>query len=97
MFWLQRRGLPTWLALLVPPAMGYTVFVVGHLLLTAVGMARLARGLGAGGIGSSLAALVWTFFFPTPGQIPHRFGDLKKVAFFELFLDHRIPFLVIAG
>jgi hypothetical protein len=59
----------TWLALAVPRSAGYTLFVVGHLLLTAVGMARLAGALGAGRVGSLLAALVWVLSGPLQSAV----------------------------
>jgi hypothetical protein len=60
---------PTWLALGVPRSVGYTLFVVGHLLLAAVGMARLAGALGAGRIPSLLAALVWVLSGPLQSAV----------------------------
>jgi hypothetical protein len=36
-------------------------------------------------------------FLSTPGQIPDRFSDLKKVAVLKLVLDHCVAFLVLVG
>lgn len=54
----------TWLGLVLPRGAGYTAFVVLHLVLTAVGCSRLARALGAGPVGASVAALMWTLSGP---------------------------------
>jgi hypothetical protein len=59
----------TWLGLALPRATGYTAFVVLHLVLTAVGGSRLARSLGAGPVGASVAALLWTLSGPMQSAV----------------------------
>jgi hypothetical protein len=59
----------TWLALVVPRPAAYTVFVLAHLLLGAVGVARLARGFGAGRTGALAAAVAWTLSGPLQSSV----------------------------
>jgi Bacterial membrane protein YfhO len=59
----------TWLALVVPRPSAYTVFVVAHLLLGALGTARLARTLGAGRTGGVGAAIAWTLCGPLQSSL----------------------------
>jgi len=59
----------TWLGLALPRATGYTAFVVLHLVLTAVGCSRLARSLGAGSVGATAAALLWTLSGPMQSAV----------------------------
>ena len=59
----------TWLALAVPRPIAYTVFVMAHLLLSAVGAARLARALGAGRTGGVAAAVAWTLCGPLQSSV----------------------------
>ncbi len=54
----------TWLGLALPRALGYTAFVLVHLLVAALGASRLARAWGATRLGSALAALAWAFCGP---------------------------------
>lgn len=60
---------PTWLALAVPRWAGYTLFLVLHLVVSAVGMARLAELLGAGRLGSVTAAVLWALSGPFQSTI----------------------------
>ena len=50
---------PAWAALALPSGLAYTVFVLAHLALGGLGMARLARLVGAGRGASVLAACAW--------------------------------------
>ena len=59
----------TWLAIVLPVGASYTAFVLGHLLLTAVGTARLARVLGAGRVGAPAAALLWVASGPLQSSV----------------------------
>lgn len=59
----------TWLALVVPRPNAYTVFVVAHLLLGALGTVRLARALGAGRAGGLAAASAWTLCGPLQSSV----------------------------
>jgi hypothetical protein len=59
----------TWLALVVPRSGAYTVFVLAHLLLGAVGVARLARAIGAGRTGAFGAAVAWTLAGPLQSSV----------------------------
>jgi hypothetical protein len=54
----------TWLGLLLPRPLGYTAFVVLHLLLAALGAWRLARAWGASRLGAVLTGLAWAFCGP---------------------------------
>ena len=49
----------TWLNLLAPPALVYTLYVVGHLLLAGIGMYLLARRLDLSRPAAFLAASIW--------------------------------------
>jgi hypothetical protein len=60
---------PTWLALAVPRWAGYTVFVVLHLLVAAVGTERLAESLGTGRTGAVVAALLFVLSGPIQSAI----------------------------
>jgi membrane protein YfhO len=51
---------PNWLNLVLPPGMYYGAFTVGHLLLAAAGLWRLARREGLGPAAATTAAAVWT-------------------------------------
>jgi hypothetical protein len=55
---------PTWLLGLVPAWSYYSMLVLGHLTLGAVGVAALARRLGLSVPGSTLAAALWALSGP---------------------------------
>jgi hypothetical protein len=50
---------PTWLNLIMPPWTYYRLFVLGHLFGAAAGAALLARRLGLGRAGATLAGALW--------------------------------------
>ncbi len=79
----------TWLALLLPVSASYTVFVLGHLLLTAVGTARLARVLGAGTVGAPAAALLWVASGPLQSSLNlwHHFAGVAWMPWVLLGVD----------
>jgi hypothetical protein len=54
----------TWLNLILPLGPAYTAFVLAHLVLSGVGLFRLARRLGAGGGGALVAGAVWMLSGP---------------------------------
>ncbi len=54
----------TWLNLILPLGLAYTVFVLAHLVLSGLGLFRLARRLGAEGCGALVAAAVWMLSGP---------------------------------
>ncbi len=54
----------TWLGLVLAPETQYTVFAVGHVVWSAVGLLLLARRLGLSAVPASLAALVWALSGP---------------------------------
>jgi len=54
----------TWLNLLAPPGTAYTVYVVGHFLLSGLGLHLLARRLGLSPGGALLAACLWVLSGP---------------------------------
>ena len=58
-----------WLVYPLPTSIGYTVFVLGHLLLAAFGMAGLARALGAGRAGAVAAALLFALSGPMQSMV----------------------------
>jgi len=51
---------PTWLNLLMPASTYYTLYVVAHFLLTAIGFEAMGRRLGLSRGASLVAAAVWT-------------------------------------
>ena len=79
----------TWLALLLPVSTSYTAFVLGHLLLTAVGTARLARVLGAGRVGAPAAALLWVASGPLQSSLNlwHHFAGVSWMPWVLLGVD----------
>jgi hypothetical protein len=79
----------TWLALVLPVSAGYTAFVVVHLLLTAVGAARLARAVGAGRTGAGAAALLWTLSGPLQSSVNlwHHFAGVAWMPWVLLAVD----------
>jgi len=54
----------TWLNLILPLGPAYAAFVLVHLVLSGVGLFRLARRLGAGGGGALVAGAVWMLSGP---------------------------------
>ena len=54
----------TWLSLVLAPETQYTLFAVGHVVLSAVGLLLLARHLGLSAVPASVAALVWALSGP---------------------------------
>jgi hypothetical protein len=54
----------TWLNLVLPLGLSYTVFVLTHLVLSGTGLFRLARRLGTGGGGAFVGAAVWMLSGP---------------------------------
>jgi hypothetical protein len=54
----------TWLGLVLAPETQYTVLVVGHVVLSALGLLLLARHLGLSATPASVAALVWALSGP---------------------------------
>jgi hypothetical protein len=79
----------TWLALVLPVSAGYTAFVVLHLLLTAVGAARLARAVGAGRVGAGAAALLWVLSGPLQSSVNlwHHFAGVAWMPWVLLAVD----------
>jgi len=61
---------PTWLNLLVPPALFYSLFVLGHLVLSAWGGFALGRRLGLSRGGALVAGGVWVASGPLPSLAP---------------------------
>lgn len=59
----------TFLALLAPRPLAYTVFVLAHLVLTAVGTRRLGRVAGAGRAGSLTASALWLLGGPLQSSV----------------------------
>lgn len=54
----------TWLNLILPLGLAYTLLVLTHLVLSGIGLFRLARRLGAEGGGAFVAAAVWMLSGP---------------------------------
>jgi len=79
----------TWLALLVPQPAAYTVFVFVHLVLAAVGTARLARRLGAGSLGAPVAAGLFVLSGPFQSSVNlwHHFAGLSWMPWVLLGVD----------
>lgn len=55
---------PTWLNLLMAPTTYYTLFVIGHLLFTALGVRAVALSLGVSRAGALVAAVLWILSGP---------------------------------
>lgn len=51
---------PTWLNLLIPPWIYYTLFVVAHLVFSGIGLQKLSRRWGTSALGAFVAAVIWT-------------------------------------
>src|SRR5262245_60152755 len=67
----------TWLSLLLSPGRTYTVYVLSHLLLGALGMRCLARRLGVSPAGSLVGAALWMCSGPVLsfGGLWHHLGS----------------------
>jgi hypothetical protein len=61
---------PTWLNLVLPPWRYYTLYVVAHALLGAIGLYALARRLGLGRQAALVAAALWTASGPVVSTAP---------------------------
>jgi hypothetical protein len=79
----------TWLLLAVPFPLAYSLFVLLHLLLAAVGMARLAGRLGAGRPGALLAATVFVLSGPVQSSVNlwHHFAGVAWMPWVLLGVD----------
>jgi hypothetical protein len=79
----------TWLALAVPRPAAYTVFVLVHLLVAALGTARLARRLGTASIGATAAAVVFVLSGPVQSSLNlwHHFAGLAWMPWVLLGVD----------
>ncbi len=66
----------SWLALAVPRALSYTLYVLLHLVVAGVGCARLARSAGAGRGGALLAGAVFVLSGPllSAANLRHHFA-----------------------
>ncbi len=81
-----------WLALLAPPAHAYTVFVVFHLLLAGLGAARLARAVGARGLGALAAGLLFALSGPLQSSVNlwHHFAGAAWLPWVWLAADRAL-------
>ena len=61
---------PTWLNLVLQPGRYYTLYVVAHALLGAVGLYALARRLGLGRDAALAAAALWSASGPVVSTVP---------------------------
>jgi hypothetical protein len=78
-----------WLSLALPLPVAYTVFVLVHLLVAAVGAARVARAIGAGRIGAPLAALAFVLGGPLQSALNlwHHFAACAWMPWVLLAVD----------
>lgn len=80
---------PTWAALVLPNSLGYTAFVLAHLALGGLGMARLARVLGCGARAAAVAAGVWVASGPVLStlNLRHHFAGAAWLPWVFLALE----------
>jgi hypothetical protein len=83
---------PAWAAFALPSWLGYTVFVLAHLVLGGVGMARLASAAGAGRLGGAAAACVWAATGPVQSalNLRHHFAGAAWVPWVLLAVDRAL-------
>jgi hypothetical protein len=79
----------TWLNLLAPPALVYTLYVVGHLMLAGIGMYLLARRLEQSRSASFIAASIWTGSGPLLSMVSlwHHFAGAAWMPWVVLAAD----------
>lgn len=79
----------TWLSLALPWALAYTGFVLAHLFVAGLGSARLAARLGAGRVGSSIAALGFVLSGPVQSALNlwHHFAGTAWMPWVLLAVD----------
>ena len=82
----------TWLAVAVPGPAAYTVFVLLHLLVAALGASRLAARLGAGPLGGPVAAALFVLSGPVQSSLNlwHHFAGLAWMPWVLLGVDRAI-------
>jgi len=86
----------TWLNLVLPLRLGYTVFVLAHLWLSGAGLYRLARRLGTTPGGAFVAAAVWMLSGPflSLANVWHHFAG---AAWMPWILDAAVATAAAAG
>jgi hypothetical protein len=79
----------TWLVLLAPRPLAYTLFVVLHLALTAVGAFRLGRAVGAGRAGAVAGTALWLLSGPLQSAVNlwHHFAGACWMPWLVLAVD----------
>ncbi len=91
----------SWLVLALPWNLAYTGFVVIHLSIGALGMARLARSIGAGRAGAWTAAALWALSGPIQSSLNlwHHFAGAAWMAWVLLAYQRAClrPSLVSTG
>ncbi len=82
----------TWLALAVPRPLAYSVFVLLHLLVAALGSSRLAGRLGAGPVGAPAAAALFVLSGPVQSSLNlwHHFAGVAWMPWVLLGVDRAI-------
>jgi hypothetical protein len=82
----------TWLNLVLSPGTYYTVFAVGHVWLSGVGMLLLARRLGLGEAASLLAGAIWMTSGPFLSLVSlcHHFTGASLMPFVLLAADRAL-------
>jgi hypothetical protein len=85
----------TWLVLAVPRPVAYTILVLFHLVVAALGTQRLARRLGAGPIGAPVAAALFVLSGPVQSSVNlwHHLSGLAWMPWVLLGVDRavRVP------
>ncbi len=82
----------TWLALAAPRPVAYSVFVLVHLLVAALGASRLATRLGAGRLGGPVAAALFVLSGPVQSSLNlwHHFAGVAWMPWVLLGVDRAI-------
>ena len=83
---------PTWLNLVMSPGTYYVLFVIGHLLFTALGVRALARRLGISAAGAFTAAALWMLSGPllAAANVWHHFAGAAWIPWVLLAADRAV-------
>jgi Bacterial membrane protein YfhO len=89
----------TWISLVVGTWSFFTIFVIGHLFLSAIGFFRLARRFGVGDVGAAVAAAVWITSGPMMSFVNlwHHFAGAALIPWVVLATDIALRSSVLRG
>src|SRR5438552_1131242 len=84
---------PQWLNLLLSPGTYFVIFVVGHLLFSALGLHALARRLGVSAAGALTGAALWMLSGPLLSTVNvwHHFAGAAWIPWVLLAADRAMP------